>query len=660
MNQTIASDRPVAVVAGLNERNLMGSLKHLFAGSMSVIGELMQNARRADASRIDIEASPAEGFMAISDNGSGIENFQDLITLAQSGWDEETMLADRPFGMGLFSVLFAAARITFRSRARSLTVSLQDVIEKRKLYVTADAGAPSVGSRIELHDLASELRQTTWRNGPGAILPDSTQERTEYVLGNAIRIRAAGFPIPVFVNGIEVERPRARAHLAGEMTNIGFVSIPGIHHQGDQLIPILPARSSVATYLQGLPIGPICDSTATCVVHLCNDRFTAKMPDRVHLYDQAEAEGRIGAALKSLVLEFLQREKDTLPPEEFVQRHWQNCENHNAIALMNDVPFVPVQTLCKVGQVSNYSDDVFQRRDRWNSTPGGKVVQELVGREAIASGLTKVWHDAPSYTSEDRAAALVLKLMQREEISTPARLDRGHWIYTCTPSVSDLLFEVTPVAPKGDVLFHSNDGFDGVYVTLVEAVQVVVTSRANSTLRLELEVKDDWIIVPNDYLEAGFDSDSQFEPWPARCFITPSSKAPDHPVDAMSSYRDENDDYRDEWRDRDLSSFKAVVSGLLGESISVVVQTALNAAAQAPSDSHAGQMAIVRSIRRRWGDEDRLTDHQFNVVCAQDPAFWARVAQQFEASVLVDSSLADRLKAAFTAVVEPGATLKMN
>jgi hypothetical protein len=88
--------------------------------------ELLQNARRASATRVNIsfqESGAEPGFctVTIHDNGAGIEDFQDLLSLGASGWNEETQTKEDPAGMGFFSLCRSEVKV--QSGTQSVIIS---------------------------------------------------------------------------------------------------------------------------------------------------------------------------------------------------------------------------------------------------------------------------------------------------------------------------------------------------------------------------------------------------------------------------------------------------------------------------------------------------------------------------------------------------------
>ena len=97
----------------VDETKLVTNLRHAFTRRSNVISELMQNARRAGATEIHITLSSDK--VIISDNGVGIDDFSDLLTIASSGWDAETMAEESPVGLGFLSAMYACDFIQIES-----------------------------------------------------------------------------------------------------------------------------------------------------------------------------------------------------------------------------------------------------------------------------------------------------------------------------------------------------------------------------------------------------------------------------------------------------------------------------------------------------------------------------------------------------------------
>lgn len=651
MNMALATPAAAAdtVRAGINERNFFASMKHLFAGSFSTVGELMQNARRAGATKVCFEFHPEQSTLMVVDDGHGIRDFQKLIQLCESSWDDQTMLSDRPFGMGLFSLLFAAREITFRSCGRRLTVTLQDVIDKRALEVRTDVDAPAVGTRIELVDLSEALLQKQYAWPPVHVL---VAYLAEYALYNAVRERASGFPIPVLINGFELHRPYAQAALKGEVTSIGFVQVPSIHVNPEHGIGALYGRGHMKLLLQGLPLGSMSRGTPEAIVHLDTTSFTARMPDRSALYDHDEACKRISDAIVQLAKDHLVRQKAALAGKEFVLRHWKDCRHYDLLHLLNDIPWIPREAVLAVHTVTATGDEVhgnFLQGLRADDSDSSL----LIAREQVLSGEVVIWRNVPGMPSECRPAALIMKVAQRQNIGAlTCTLDADHWLNSCSTDVRDLDFRVQPIDVKGSALIYSGDWVEHVEIQLAGHVRVDISSNVDPAFNLEVALTDDWVLLPRNYATEGLAQDEDFANEDAICYLVGGDGAPDTPMDALSTFRDENDDYHSDWRDRAVTHWGSVVSGLRGESLANVVASGLTSAPTTPSEGHAQHIAIVRTRQRR-GPDGGLYAPEYSVVDAQRDGFWEEVARELEA-IGGNEPLGAHLKAAFYAVVKPG------
>lgn len=145
MTQVISEPTAQTVRAGVNERQFFANMANMFASSYSFLGELLQNARRAGASCVVVTLGDDLSNVQVVDDGKGVEDFQVLITLAQSGWDEQTVHAERPFGMGLFSALFAAKELVVRfllvkTGPKSFIITLKSLLTE----------VPAIGAKVAL------------------------------------------------------------------------------------------------------------------------------------------------------------------------------------------------------------------------------------------------------------------------------------------------------------------------------------------------------------------------------------------------------------------------------------------------------------------------------------------------------------------------------
>ena len=89
-------------------------VSRLFDASLRhAIDEVLQNARRAGATLVDIETSE-DGSIRITDNGRGIADPEVLLAFGESDWDTATSQQEHTHGSGLFAL--ARWNPTIRSR----------------------------------------------------------------------------------------------------------------------------------------------------------------------------------------------------------------------------------------------------------------------------------------------------------------------------------------------------------------------------------------------------------------------------------------------------------------------------------------------------------------------------------------------------------------
>ena len=108
-----------SIQAKVNTRLLTKSSR-LFTGTLAGrIVEILQNARRAGARHVII--TNREGQVTVRDDGRGIRDFQKLLDLGGSEWDNRLEASEDPAGVGLFCL--APRSLTIRSRGHKVTLN---------------------------------------------------------------------------------------------------------------------------------------------------------------------------------------------------------------------------------------------------------------------------------------------------------------------------------------------------------------------------------------------------------------------------------------------------------------------------------------------------------------------------------------------------------
>ena len=296
----------------INEEGALRNQRHAFSNRLTLVSELLQNARRAGATRIEIHHNAGAQLLRVHDNGCGLEDFQKLLSFHETGWDAVTRAEERPFGVGFSKCLYAATRCIVASGRQRVDIDTAAALAKACIDVETVSAAEAVaGTQVELH---------------GVDLPD---------LGTQIEELCLGFPVPVLFNGKALSRRYAEDHLVLQASAIG-----GIHLSGTQ-----DGRHSPATrvFLQGFCVlKPSCFLHETPnVVHLDSRQFMARLPDRDRLIDEDLQRKRIDTELKACWRSTLESAKTSLAPEQFVQIYYAVMRGWGHLDLMNDLEPLP-------------------------------------------------------------------------------------------------------------------------------------------------------------------------------------------------------------------------------------------------------------------------------------------------------------------------------
>ena len=135
-----------AVQMKVNQENLVKTLRLGFSNQATVLSELLQNARRAGATAVNFACQGND--LTVEDDGCGIGDFQNLLSVAESGWDAETIEREHPFGIGFLSALYSCKRITVISAGITLSADTADILAFKPVGLAC--AKKSRGSKIIL------------------------------------------------------------------------------------------------------------------------------------------------------------------------------------------------------------------------------------------------------------------------------------------------------------------------------------------------------------------------------------------------------------------------------------------------------------------------------------------------------------------------------
>lgn len=529
------------VAGNINATRLIARIGEMFSKGTTVIGELMQNARRAGATQVIIETDPSQARMVVIDDGCGIEDFQKLITIAESGWSDEILESEDPFGIGFASAVFAAKEIAVESRGRQIVFTAADIIAQRAIPVQSSDFIG--GTRVTLTGLK----------------PDMVR------LEQSIAGYAKAFPIPVQHNGGEVERPHALAALRGQSVDgIGFISHDTLHQE----TPILNRASYRAKlYCQGLPVGGNgCEhrhssyySGTEVVIHVDHKTWKPRIPDRDVLLDADVAAEKFHEAVTTLMHDFLRRQQAALTPAAFAEAYWNVAKELREFSIMNNSPIPPSahSTLNDYPVLSQHNDYCY--------TPG----RTFITRDDVESG--KVVLCSPEGLSNDDATNGFAKVMFAGAAGWTFvdRLPEDHWAQA---HVIDLEAEKLDLRGKKRKEFSWGENM----CATVKLMDKVTLTMRGATV----EITKAFALGTDD---TGNDP----------VIMVPAGASASNGLMQAFSYIDGDERYREDWFDEDTESINNKVAEMTGEAPEVTLVKVLTAGDSAYKTNLRGKQFVV-------------------------------------------------------------------
>jgi len=312
---------------------IVRTLADQFTSKHTFLTEMLQNARRAGASRIDIHYKPALNQLVVRDNGTATFDFSAFFCIGKSGWDDMTQIAERPFGIGAAAMLFAASFVEIRSDDKGVAFFTKDVLEFRPVEITDRHRHRGTEIRLMLD---SDKYPAT---------PDDLWEAT-------CKRLVRGFPVPVFYQGKELPRPDALdSGLPFLETDIGRTFLKDYESCGYPKF----SWNCPALYFQGLPIDQDHSSSDIGIVHLDEQSFRPRVPDRAQLVDHRDQVARVREAVKQVFSSRLRDLHAQLDRLCFTERYWTLCGTLDCADLLSDAPLV-------ASMLQRYDRPIYQLR----------------------------------------------------------------------------------------------------------------------------------------------------------------------------------------------------------------------------------------------------------------------------------------------------------
>ena len=302
------------VKLAINTQNLVNNLGNTFTNETVIIKELLQNARRAGATQVIvnyIEQIDGSYTLFAQDDGKGIDNFQNLLTIAESGWDEATCVQEKPYGMGFLSVLYASKSFSVSSKGKQLSASKEQILRFEEVEIV-DCDIDK--TEVQVFGLTHKLDFKSF----------------SYL--------CQAFALPIIFNGAEITRHHAEDYLIpadGAESSIHFRAFHAFEFGKVRLgLASTLCQPVLRFYLQGFFIfgnseanlSPYSNNRLT-IVHLDSTQFFARMPDRDTLVNAKQQLAPVHAALDLFRVNWYRAELTRLGEEAFILQHWDNAYN---------------------------------------------------------------------------------------------------------------------------------------------------------------------------------------------------------------------------------------------------------------------------------------------------------------------------------------------
>lgn len=387
------------VSLSIDPSGFMNAMKSGFESHISIIKELAQNSRRAGATAINIEINHESNSLTIVDDGKGIDDFSKLIGAYKSNWGEN-LNAESPYGIGFLSCILAADHITVKSNGFLLSANCEDIRSFKPIGI----------NHIEPDGKTSIT-----------LVGDQLKPIFEANFGEIF----AGFPVPVFINGLEIQRIHALdSGLVFNESVSGKICVPRLWKSlaGENQ---LAYTERVTCYYQGFQIltfGFEVKSNVTNVIHLDYTRYKAIAPDRHKLINEDNCKSEIKSTIQQFIRSDIHKVFDELG-EEVILNAYHTLHYYKCLDILNNINRIPKDVLRLYKQYP-----IINANRGPTDNEAIKPAVHYSRQEIVEKKIPIFRHENFGDYDEDFSTAMYAYEMGGGYLDEP--LDKHHWIYT--------------------------------------------------------------------------------------------------------------------------------------------------------------------------------------------------------------------------------------
>jgi primosomal replication protein N len=532
----------------VDQNRLVKNLNFAFTNKTTYLGELIQNARRAGATKIEFNTFPETGVLKVRDNGAGILNMQNLLSIGGSDWSEDVIQKDSPYGLGFLSCLFASESVVVESNQQRISFKTAEMLDGSKVEIeTSDV---DLGTVIELTGIDLEVREGL----------------KHFSLGNEIAVFLNGewMPFDLSING----------GLSFIDTDIGSVYLSGFDDDG--VNHLCGSTDHTIVYLQGIMVyksSKIASFTSKSnIVHLDPTQFKGRLPDRNVLVDGKEAIEKINQVIRLMWREKISKLIDaTSDKTDLVNNKYWLFKKWGCLELLNDIDFLPPEVL---GRNNTYPTS----RERFEGR-----VYEVYSRKAVESGSVKIVNvdefDDPWSGYNASMYAYI-----NDTVCYTGGLDSEHWLFRHMTTIKNGQVKLVFQNERKKEIFSCG--------WFVEEVLLCESAKLVGPLG-DVELKEGMLYVPESEDE--------------RMIVIPDSVSDGEVVGQAGSFTSEWDEFLEEYYERVYFDFELFLqSHRPGEECDLIKRIAIQA--NLPSyKSIQGKEFVVRVTESDGVDVRELT-----------------------------------------------------